>query len=285
MPMRSLSFADGGAVPALGLGTWRLGETPGHRAAEVAVLREALEIGYRLFDTAEMYADGGSEEVVGEALRQAAVAGLDRQDLVVVSKFYPHHADRHSLRAACERSRRRLGLDRIDLYLLHWRGNTPLEETVDTLQELQQQGHIGRWGVSNFDLDDLQELAALTGGDGCATNQVYYSLGARGIEFDLLPWQQQHGMPLMAYSPIDQGDLCSGRELSQLAAERGLAPATLALAWVLSRPGVLAIPKAARRAHLAQNWAAGAVVLDAATLAALDALFPPPRRRQPLAMR
>lgn len=283
--MRSLRLPDGGEVPALGLGTWRLGETPARRAAEVAVLREAIEIGYRLFDTAEMYADGGAEEVLGVALGEALAAGLAREDLTVVSKFYPHHADRRHLRAACERSLRRLGLDSIDLYLLHWRGNTPLEETVDTLQELQQQGHIGRWGVSNLDLDDMQELVALPGGDACATNQVYLSLGARGVEFDLLPWQQQRGMPLMAYSPIDQGDLCTGTALQRLAADLAMSPATLALAWVLSRPGVLAIPKAARRGHLEQNWAAASVTLDAATLAALDALFPPPRRRQPLAMR
>jgi diketogulonate reductase-like aldo/keto reductase len=285
MAMRSLSFPHGGAVPALGLGTWRLGETPARRAAEVAVLREAIDIGYRLFDTAEMYADGGAEEVVGAALNEALAAGLAREGITVVSKFYPHHADRRHLPAACDRSRRRLGLDCIDLYLLHWRGNTPLEETVDTLQELQQRGHIGRWGVSNLDLDDMQELVALPGGDACAANQVYLSLGARGVEFELLPWQQQRGMPLMAYSPIDQGDLCRGAELRRLADELAMPPATLALAWVLSRPGVMAIPKAARRAHLEQNWAAASATLDSATLAALDALFPPPRRRQPLAMR
>ncbi len=283
--MRRLSFPHGGAVPALGLGTWRLGETPARRAAEVAVLREAIDIGYRLFDTAEMYADGGAEEVVGAALREALAADLAREDLTVVSKFYPHHADRRHLRAACDRSRRRLGLDCIDLYLLHWRGNTPLEETVETLQELQQQGHIGRWGVSNLDLDDMLQLVALPGGGACATNQVYFSLGARGVEYDLLPWQQLRGMPLMAYSPIDQGELCRGAELQRMAADLSMSPATMALAWVLSRPGVLAIPKAARRAHLQQNWAAASVTLDATTLAALDALFPPPLRRQPLAMR
>ena len=283
--MRSLRFADGGVAPVLGLGTWRLGESPAQRAAEVAVLREAIQIGYRLFDTAEMYAEGGAEEALGMALRQSLEAGLARDSVTVVSKFYPHHADRRHLRAACDRSRQRLGLDCIDLYLLHWRGNTPLEETVDTLQDLQRQGHIARWGVSNFDLDDLQELSLLPGGDACASNQVYFSLGARGVEFEILPWQQQRGMPLMAYSPIDQGDLCQSDALQRLAAERSMPPATLALAWVLSREGVLAIPKAGRRAHLEQNFAAAALTLDAETLAALDAVFVPPRRRQPLAMR
>lgn len=283
--MRSLHFADGGAAPVLGLGTWRLGESPAQRTAEVAVLREAIEIGYRLFDTAEMYADGGAEEVLGTALREALAMGLERDRVTVVSKFYPHHADRRHLRAACDRSRRRLGLDCIDLYLLHWRGNTPLEETVDTLQDLRRQGHIARWGVSNFDLDDLRELSLLPGGEACASNQVYFSLGARGVEFEILPWQQQRGMPLMAYSPIDQGDLCQSNALQRLAAERSMPPATLALAWVLSREGVLAIPKAGRRVHLEQNFAAAALTLDAETLAALDASFAPPRRRQPLAMR
>ena len=283
--MRDLTLPDGSACPVLGLGTWRLGEQRSRRAAEVKSLRQAFEIGYRLIDSAEMYGEGGAEEVVGAALREATAAGLPAKTFFVVSKFYPHHADRRGVAAACERSLRRLGVETLDLYLLHWRGPVALAETVDALTALQQQGRIRRWGVSNFGLADMQELGALPGGGACSANQVYYSLGERGIEFDLLPWQQQHALPLMAYSPIDQGSLCAQPGIQALAAERGLAPATLALAWVLSRTGVIAIPKAVQQDHLQQNWAAAALKLDDATLRALDALYPPPRRPTALAMR
>jgi diketogulonate reductase-like aldo/keto reductase len=286
-PAGASGGADTGAAqpwPALGLGTWRMGEQRGRRAGEVAAVRTALDMGYRLIDTAEMYGEGGAEEVVGQALAQAFAAGLERARVTVVSKVYPHNATANGVRQACDRSRRRLGLDHIDLYLLHWRGAVPLRQTVDGLQALQARGEIGRWGVSNFDLSDLEELAALDGGRACAANQVWYSLGQRGPEFDLLPWQRARGLPLMAYSPIDQGGLSQHRGLGALAAELGIAAAQLALAWALREPGVVAIPKAGRAEHLAQNLEAAQLVLPAPALARLDELFPPPRAPVPLAM-
>lgn len=283
--MRDVTLAHGGTLPALGLGTWRLGERAERRAAEVASVREALALGYRLVDSAEMYGEGGAEEVVGEALAGAVAAGeLARDEVFVVSKAYPHHADVAGLQAACERSLRRLRLDVLDLYLLHWRGGVPLAETVDGFERLQRRGLIRRWGVSNFDLDDLAHLSAVPGGEGCAANQVYFSLTQRGVEFDVLPWQQARGMPLMAYSPVDQGALAQHPSLRGIAERHGATPAQVALAWVLSRPGTVAIPKAVRSTHLRDNFAAAALVLGADDLAALDRLFPPPRRKQPLAM-
>jgi diketogulonate reductase-like aldo/keto reductase len=273
--------------PALGLGTWRLGEDRARRRAEIDALRLAFEIGYRLVDTAEMYGEGGAEEVVGEAVAGALAAGLPRESLVVVSKVYPHHASRAGMLAACERSLRRLRLDRIDLYLLHWRGGVPLADTLAGFAELRARGWVRHWGVSNFDVADLEELAALAGGDECAANQVYYSLGQRGIEFDLLPWMRRRAMPLMAYCPIDQGALAGARApqaLRQVAERHGATPAQVALAAVLETPGVIAIPKSVRAAHLRENWAAASIALDAEDRAALDAAFPPPRRKRPLAM-
>ena len=284
----TLRWPDGVARHALGLGTWRLGESAASRAAEVRALREAFEIGYRAVDTAEMYGEGGAEEVVGQALEEARRAGLPREPFFVVSKAYPHHASRSGLLAACERSRRRLRLDRIDLYLMHWRGGVPLAETLEGMVELQRRGWIGQWGVSNFDVADLEELFALPGGPACAANQVYYSLGERGVEFDLLPWQRERGLPLMAYCPIDRGALASAARaapaLREVAARRGVTPAQVALAAVVAQPGVMAIPKAVRADHLRENWAAQFVVLDVDDRAALDRAYAPPRRKQPLAM-
>ncbi len=273
-------------MPVLGLGTWRMGENADQRAAEVKAVREAIALGYRLIDTAEMYGEGGAETVVGQALAEALRAGdVRREALFVVSKVYPHNASRRGTREACERSLKRLGLDAIDLYLLHWRGNHPLHETVAAMHALLADGRIARWGVSNFDTDDMQELMLCVGdGPACAANQVYLSLGERGPEFSLLPWQRERGMPLMAYSPIDQGALAHDKALGELAAGLGVTAAQLALAAVLARPGVVAIPKAVRSAHLKQNLAAAELQLDAAALAALDRLHPPPRRKTPLAM-
>ena len=282
--MRELQLACGERWPALGLGTWRLGEARAQRRAEVAALRQALDLGYRLIDSAEMYGEGGAEAVVGEALAQALRGGLARDAVRVVSKAYPHHADPAGLRAACERSRQRLQLDCIDLYLLHWRGGVPLAQTIAGLEELQRRGWIRHWGVSNFDVDDLQELFALPGGTACAVNQVYLSLGARGVEYDLLPWQRERGVALMAYSPIDQGALASHAALRALAVRLGVTPAQLALAWVLAQPGAMAIPKALRAEHLKDNWRAQHLMLDGAARAQLNRLFPPPRAKQPLAM-
>jgi diketogulonate reductase-like aldo/keto reductase len=289
--MRSTSLPGGGAMPVLGLGTWRMGEVARRQAAEIAALRSAIAMGYRLFDTAEMYGEGGAETVLGTAIAQALRAGdLRRDELFVVSKVYPHNASRKGTLAACERSRRRLGLDRIDLYLLHWRGQHPLEDTCAAMQELQDSGRIARWGVSNFDTADLQELQAVAsrpGGDaarGCAANQVYYSIRARGIEFSLLPWQQAQGMPLMAYSPIDQGALAGQAALSEIGRRHEASASQVALAWLLRQPGVVAIPKAAREDHLRENFAAARLELAAEDLARIEKVFPAPRRKTPLDM-
>jgi diketogulonate reductase-like aldo/keto reductase len=284
---REVVFPGGERRPALGLGTWRLGESGARRADEVAAVRLALDEGWRVIDTAEMYGDGGSEEVVGEAVAGALRGGLAREDLFVVSKVLPHHASRAGVLAACERSRQRLQLDTIDLYLLHWRGAEPLAATLAGFAELQQRGWIRRWGVSNFDLADMKALFALDAGAACAANQVYYSLGARGAEWDLLPWQQQHGVPLMAYSPVDQGALAKPRAhavLREVAARHGATPVQVALAALLQQPGVMAIPKAVQAAHQRENAQAATLQLDAEDRAALDRAFPPPRRKQPLAM-
>lgn len=283
--MQHVSFPDGTSAPALGLGTWRMGESARERTFEVAAVRLALEIGYRVIDTAEMYGEGGAEEVVGQALAEAMRAGaVSRDEVFVVSKVYPHNASRAGVRAACERSRRRLGLDRIDLYLLHWRGAHPLAETVAGFEALMASGEIARWGVSNFDLDDMEELLSVGGGRACAANQVYYSLGERGAGYALLPWLQRRGMPLMAYCPIDQGVLAGEARLAALAQRHGATAAQLALAWAMEQPGVMAIPKAVRESHLRENLAAASIELQPQDLAELDALFAPPRRKTALAM-
>ena len=288
--MRQTALPDGTPLPVLGLGTWRLGEDAAARRDEIRTLHAAIAMGYRLIDTAEMYGEGGAEQVVGQAVADAVRAGdVDRQALYVVSKVYPHNASRRGTVAACERSLKRLGLDHIDLYLLHWRGSHPLQDTAAAMQALVAAGKIRHWGVSNFDVDDLQALAALPGQDepgapGCAANQVYYSLSERGPEFSLLPWMRERQMPLMAYSPIDQGALVADPALAAIARPRGLTAAQVALAWISSQPGVLAIPKAGTLQHLQQNLAAGAVALDASERQAIEARFPRPRRKTPLAM-
>lgn len=272
-------------VPALGLGTWRLGESTSARSAEIAAVRRALELGYRLIDTAEMYGEGGAEEVVGQALAEAIAAGVvRREEVFVVSKVYPHHASASGVAQACDRSRRRLRLDSIDLYLLHWRGRHPLAATVSGFEALLDRGHIAHWGVSNFDVDDLEELWCVPAGARCAANQVYYSASRRGIEFDLLPWQQSHSLPTMAYCPIDQGTLAENRGIARIAQARGATAAQIALAWVLRHPDVIAIPKAAREDHMRENLGAATLELSAAELEVIDRLFPAPRRKQPLAM-
>lgn len=274
----------GPQLPALGLGTWRLGEAASRRPAEVQALRCALEQGWRLIDTAEMYGDGGSEEAIGQALAEAERDGLRREALFLVSKVYPHNASRRGTVAACERSLRRLGVDHLDLYLLHWRGEVPLAETVEALQSLVDAGRIGRWGVSNFDVDDMQELWSIDGGSACAVNQVYYSLSERGPAHSLLPWMQSHGVALMAYSPLDQGALAHDDALHALARAQGCTPAQLALAWLLAQPGVCAVPKAIGEAHARDNLAAADIVLTPAVQAELARRYPPPARKTPLAM-
>ena len=283
--MRNVEFPDASRWPALGLGTWHMGESAARRSAEIAAVRLAIEIGYRVIDTAEMYGDGGAEEVVGEALAGALRDGaVKRDELFIVSKVYPHHASRSGVAAACERSLRRLGLEHLDLYLLHWPGSHPLHETVAGFEALQAGGRIRRWGVSNFDLADMRSLSTVPGGAACAANQVYFSLGARGAGFDLLPWQRERAMPLMAYCPLDQGRLAADSVLTAVAHRHSASAAQVALAWLLQQPGAMPIPKAVREAHLRENFAAAELVLDAADLAAIDARYPPPRRKTPLAM-
>jgi diketogulonate reductase-like aldo/keto reductase len=256
------------SLPVLGLGTWRFGEAQASRAAEIHSVRTALELGYRLIDTAEMYGEGGAEEVVGAGLNDAIRAGdVRRDEVIVVSKVYPHNASRRGTQAACDRSRHRLGLDHIDVYLLHWRGQHPLAETVEAMQRLVAAGNIRRWGVSNFDVDDMEELTTIS--DDCALNQVWYSLGERGPEFALLPWLRARGMPLMAYSPIDQGKAAEDPVLKEIAAARGLTATQVALASVLAQQGVIAIPKATGAAHLRDNLSAVDVTLGDTELQAI----------------
>lgn len=272
--MRFLELA-GVQVPVIGQGTWRMGEDPSRHAEEVAALRRGIEQGMTLIDTAEMYGEGGAEKVVGEA-----IAG-QRDQVFLVSKVYPHNASKKGIPQACERSLRRLNSDYIDLYLLHWRGQYPLEETVEAFERLRQDGKIGRWGVSNFDVDDMQELAA----PACATNQVLYNLEERGIEFDLLPWCQQHHQPLMAYCPIGQGgQLLTHPTLKQIAARHSVTPAQVALAWIVRQDGVIAIPKAVRPEHVDLNAQAAQLQLETGDLEALDQAFRAPHRKQRLAM-
>jgi diketogulonate reductase-like aldo/keto reductase len=276
--MKTLRLRGDEIIPALGMGTWKIGETRTRRAEEIATLRAGLGLGLKLIDTAEMYGDGASEELIGEA-----IAGR-RAEAFLVSKVYPHNASRARAVAACERSLARLKTDYLDLYLLHWRGRFPLVETIEAFERLRGAGKIRHWGVSNFDLADMAELIAATGGQGVATNQVLYNLARRGIEWDLLPWAQARGLPMMAYSPIEQADLLAKRELAELAFAHAWTPAQLAIAWVLDRDGVIAIPKTSSRAHLRENAGALDVTLSPEARHALDILFPAPRGPSSLEM-
>jgi diketogulonate reductase-like aldo/keto reductase len=276
--MRTIALKTGEKVPVLGLGTWRMGERASERAAEVEAVRLGLELGIRLIDTAEMYGEGKAEEIVGEAM------GRLREELYLVSKVYPHNASRKGAIAACERSLKRLATDRLDLYLLHWRGSHPLAETVKAFEALKRDGKIRNWGVSNLDAGDMDELAGVPNGKNCASNQVLYHLGSRGIEWQLLPKCQKAKIMVMAYSPLGQGPLLRKPALGKIADKHGCDPAAVALAWVLRQPGVVTIPKATRPEHVRANIKAVDVELDAEDLAALDAAFPPPRRGAPLDM-
>jgi diketogulonate reductase-like aldo/keto reductase len=284
--MKQLILPSGRTIPLLGQGTWNMGEDPSARGAEVAALRLGLDLGMNLIDTAEMYGEGGAEEVVGEA-----IAGR-RDEVYLVSKVYPHNASRAGVLAACERSLKRLKVDCIDLYLLHWRGSVPLAETIEGFARLREQGKIRDYGVSNFDLDDMQEVMGVPGGELVATDQVLYNLAQRGIEWDLLPWCRARGMPVMAYSPLEsspseQAAMLGRPQIREVAQRHGATPAQVARAWLLRQEGVAAIPKAVRLEHVRANHAALALAdrLTQEDLAELDAGFPAPRRRQPLAMR
>ncbi len=276
--MPSVTFPDGTTAPALGLGTWTMGERETRAANEAAALALGFDLGMTLVDTAEMYAEGGAERVVARA-----IAG-QRDRLFVVSKVYPHNAGRKSAISACERSLKRLKTDRLDLYLLHWRGRIPLAETVAAFERLRADGKIVRWGVSNFDTADMRELFALAEGRRCATNQVLYHLGERGIEWDLLPWLREHRIPLMAYSPLGQGALLRNPRLASIAQRSGATPAQIALGWLLRSPDVVAIPESADVEHIRANRAAATLRLDPPTLDAIDAAFPPPAGPTPLSV-
>ena len=250
-----------------------MGERAGERSRELAAVRAAVDLGVRLIDTAEMYGDGAAEEIVGEAIRGR------RDGLYIVSKCYPHHAGAKTMPQACERSLARLGVDRIDCYLLHWRGRVPLKETVDTFEKLVDRGLIARWGVSNFDIDDMSELFAVPGGERCAANQVLYHAADRAVEAGLLALCREREIPLMAYSPLGQGELLRNRAFASIARSAQLTPAQLALAFVMSRDGVVAIPKSSHPDRVRENLDAQSITLDAATLARIDAAFPPPSGR------
>lgn len=276
--MKQVRLPSGETVPALGMGTWMIGENRSSRAEEIATLQRGIDLGMTLIDTAEMYGEGASEQLVGEAIKGR------RDEVFLVSKVYPHNASRKGMAAACERSLKRLGVDCLDLYLLHWRGSVPLDETIEGFETLQAQGKIRHWGVSNLDPADMAELVDQAGGERVAVNQVLYNLSRRGIEWDLQPWCVEQGIPLMAYSPIEQARLLRHPGLRTLAGKNGATPAQLALAWLLNRDQLIAIPKASTRAHLEENFAALQCPLNAETVAELDRLFPPPRRATPLEM-
>ena len=275
--IRTVLLPDGSALPALGQGTWRMGEDPGRRRQEMAAIRLGVELGMTVIDTAEMYGEGAAEEMLGEALE-----GL-REQVFLVSKVYPQNAGRGRIERACEASLKRLNTDRLDLYLLHWRGSVPLSETVEGMQALVAAGKIRRWGVSNLDTRDMQELWR-AGGEACAVDQVLYNVTARGPEFELMPELAGRGVAVMAYSPIAQGRLPRSPALDAVAARHQATPYQIALAWTLRHPTVIAIPKATSQAHVRDNRLAADIVLTSGDLAEIDVEFPPPSRRTPLAM-
>jgi diketogulonate reductase-like aldo/keto reductase len=276
--MKTVTLPSGEKLPVLGQGTWNMGDQRSRRADEIAALRAGLDLGLTLIDTAEMYGNGNSEHLVGEA-----IAGR-RDEVFLVSKVLPSNASRRKTITACEQSLRRLATDRLDLYLLHWRGAYPLEETLEAFETLQRDGKIRHWGVSNFDVEDMEELEALAGGDAVTTNQVLYNPSRRGIEFSLLPWCKNRQIPTMAYSPIEQGRLLVNPALRKIAERHGATPAQVALAWVVRRDDVIAIPKAASIAHVRDNQGAVALQLSAEDLTELDRAWPAPRWKQPLEM-
>ncbi|WP_024311491.1 aldo/keto reductase [Sinorhizobium medicae] len=272
-PIPTITFPDGRKVPLLGQGTWRMGENRAGAADEVRSLQAGLDLGMTLIDTAEMYGDGAAERIVGEAIKGR------RGDAFLVSKVLPSNASRTGTLAACERSLRNIGTDCLDLYLLHWRGGHPLTETVAAFEELKQAGKIRAWGVSNFDVDDMEELAAVPDGGNVAANQVLYNLARRGVEFDLLPWSRGRGVPIMAYSPLDEGRLLNDADLIHIAKAHQATPAQVALAFLKTRSGVISIPKTGSAGRARENRDAMDIHLTAENLAELDRHFPPPKRK------
>jgi diketogulonate reductase-like aldo/keto reductase len=278
LSLRGVDLPSGETIPVLGQGTWHLGQGRHPRGEELEALRLGIDLGMTLIDTAEMYGDGAAEQLVGEA-----IAGR-REDVFLVSKVLPAHATRRGTIAACKSSLRRLGTDQLDLYLLHWRGAVPLEQTVTAFEELRAAGLIRNWGVSNFDLTDLQELLRVQGGSAVQTDQVLYNLSRRGIEWALLPWCVRSGIPIMAYSPLEQGRLIEHPVLRGIAFQYRATPAQVALAWVLTHAGVCAIPEAGTARHVRQNRAALDLHLREIDLIKLDEAFPPPISAEPLDM-
>ena len=276
--MRTVTLRTGEKIPQLGLGTWHMGERGGNRAAEAKAIAAGIDLGVTLIDTAEMYGEGGAEEVV------AAATTARRDQVFIVSKVYPHNASRAGAITACERSLKRLKTDRIDLYLLHWRGSHPLAETVAAFQTLKAQGKIRHWGVSNLDMDDMAELRGVKDGTNCASNQVLYHLGNRGVDFDLIADSAQHKVMVMAYSPLGQGAILRHPALGTVAKKYSVSPAAIAVAWTMRHPHVVSIPKATNLTHVTENAKAADLVLDAEDLTTLDAAFPPPKRKGPLGM-
>ena len=276
--MKTFQLPSGQTIPVLGMGTWRMGENHKYRKQEVAALRRGMELGIRLIDTAEMYGEGGAEAVVAEAV------GSDRAEVYLVSKVYPHNASKKGVMAACDRSLKRLNTDYLDLYLLHWRGSVPLAETLEAFRALKQAGKIRDYGVSNFDADDMEKAIALPGGDDIATNQVLYNLTRRGIELNLLPWCRSNSIPVMAYSPIEQGRLLGNGTLEKIAKARNVSAAQVAIAWLLHQEDVIVIPKASDVGHVEQNYLAINLELSREDLSLLESAFPKPSRPIPLEM-
>lgn len=276
--MKHVTLPSGEKLPALGQGTWNMGDKRGTRAEEISTLQLGLDLGLKLIDTAEMYGEGKSEELIGDAI-------ADRRDQAfLVSKVYPHNASRKGTIAACERSLARMRTECIDLYLLHWRGNIPLSETLEGFMALQKTGKIRYYGVSNLGLDDMRELTALPGGNAVATDQVLYNLTRRGIEWDLAPWLREKRIPVMAYSPIEQSRLLRNPKLVDFTRRHGMTTAQAALAWLMAKSDIIAIPKTGRRERMKENVGALDVELSAEQLAELDRLFPPPKKPVPLEM-
>lgn len=276
LTMRAVDLPSGETIPVLGMGTWHLAEGRHPPEVELDALRTGLDLGMTLIDTAELYGDGASERLVGRAIADR------RDDVFLVSKVLPSHASYDGTLAACDASLRRLGTDRLDMYLLHWRGQIPLEETVSAFEELKRSGRIRHWGVSNLDVGDMNELTAIPGGRAVETDQVLYNLARRGIEWNLLPATQRIGLPIMAYSPIEQGRLAGHPVLEGIGRRHRATPTQVALSWVIAHPGVCAIPQAGTPRHVRQNFDALRVVLRQDDVAALDAAFPPPPRPVPL---
>ncbi|WP_158737201.1 aldo/keto reductase [Alteribacillus sp. YIM 98480] len=278
---RTVTLRDGTILPCLGQGTWHMGENPMKKAEEVKALQRGIDLGMTVIDTAEMYGEGESERVVGEAVK-------DRRDNVfLVSKVYPHNAGTETIKTACENSLKRMGTEYVDLYLLHWRGGVPLEETVEGMEKLKAEGKIKRWGVSNFDINDMKELRNLNYGSNCATNQVLYHLSSRGIEFDLLPCQEEHHMPVMAYCPLAQGgmlrkQLITHPVIQEIAKNHEAKPLQIALAWTIRKNQIISIPKAGQENHVIDNAAAAGIELTIEEQNQLDSAFPPPSRKTPL---